>query len=142
MKKMLGALMIAALGSVSAASLALAQETLIVDTVFQLKTADPARTFEPTGSLWLHAVYENLVTFSDGDTTTVKPGLADLPVISDDAKTFTFTLRDGATFSDGSPVTVDDVVFSLNRAINVKGNAAYILAGLTIAPGADRASRG
>lgn len=51
MKKMLGALMIAALGSVSAASLALAQETLIVDTVFQLKTADPARTFEPTGSL-------------------------------------------------------------------------------------------
>lgn len=137
MKKMLGALMIAALGSVSAASLALAQETLIVDTVFQLKTADPARTFEPTGSLWLHAVYENLVTFSDGDTTTVKPGLADLPVISDDAKTFTFTLRDGATFSDGSPVTVDDVVFSLNRAINVKGNAAYILAGLTIAPGAE-----
>jgi hypothetical protein len=69
MKKILGALMVAALGSVSAATLVQAQETLIVDTVFQLKTADPARSFEPTASLWLHAVYENLLTFADGDTT-------------------------------------------------------------------------
>ncbi len=137
MKKILGALMVAALGSVSAATLVQAQETLIVDTVFQLKTADPARSFEPTASLWLHAVYENLLTFADGDTTQVKPGLAELPVISEDAKTFTFTLREGATFSDGSPVTVDDVLFSLNRAMNVKGNAAYILAGLTFAAGSE-----
>jgi len=135
MKKMLAALTLAALGSVSAATLATAQETLIVDTVFQLKTGDPARTFEPTGSLWLHAVYENLVTFSDGDTSAVKPGLADLPTISEDAKTFTFKLRDGAAFSDGSPVTVDDVIFSLTRAQNVKGNAAYILAGVSFAAG-------
>ncbi|WP_127754816.1 ABC transporter substrate-binding protein [Devosia sp. 1566] len=137
MKNILGATLIAALGSMSATSWAQAQETLIVDTVFQLKTADPARSFEPTAALWLHAVYENLVTFTDGDTTTVKPGLADAPVVSDDAKTFTFTLREGATFSDGSPVTIEDVVFSLNRAINVKGNAAYILAGLTIKAGSE-----
>ena len=137
MKKMLGAIMVAALGSVSAATLVQAQETLIVDTVFQLKTADPARSFEPTASLWLHAVYENLVTFADGDTTQIKPGLADLPTISEDAKTFTFTLREGATFSDGSPVTVDDVLFSLNRAMNVKGNAAYILNGITFAAGTE-----
>lgn len=137
MKNILGALLVAALGSVSAAALAQAQETLIVDTVFQLKTADPARSFEPTAALWLHAVYENLVTFSDGDTTAVKPGLAELPTISEDARTFTFKLRDGAKFSDGSPVTVDDVVFSLNRAINVKGNAAYILADITVAAGSE-----
>lgn len=137
MKNILGVLLVAALGSVSAASWAQAQETLIVDTVFQLKTADPARSFEPTAALWLHAVYENLVTFTDGDTTAVKPGLAELPVISEDAQTFTFKLREGAKFSDGSPVTVDDVVFSLNRAINVKGNAAYILAGLTVAAGSE-----
>ncbi len=137
MKNILGALLVAALGSVSAATWAQAQETLIVDTVFQLKTADPARSFEPTAALWLHAVYENLVTFSDGDTTAVKPGLAELPTISEDAKTFTFKLRDGAKFSDGSPVTVDDVLFSLNRAINVKGNAAYILAGLTVTAGSE-----
>ena len=131
------ALLATCLAGVSMTTLAQAQETLIVDTVFQLKTADPARAFEPTASLFMHAVYENLLTFTDGDTTAVKPGLADLPVISDDAKTFTFTLREGATFSDGSPVTVDDVLFSLNRAMNVKGNAAYILAGLTFTAGAE-----
>jgi peptide/nickel transport system substrate-binding protein len=135
--RFLAAITVAALSSVSAGTLAQAQETLIVDNVFQLKTGDPARSFEPTASLWLHGVYETLVTFADGDTTTIKPALAGLPVISEDAKTFTFTLRDGATFSDGSPVTVDDVLFSLNRAMNVKGSAAYILAGLTFAAGTE-----
>lgn len=135
MKNLLGALTVAALASVSVATLAQAQETLIVDTVFQLKTADPARSFEPTASLWLHAVYQNLLTFTDGDATQLKPGLADLPVVSDDAKTFTFKLREGITFSDGSPITVEDVLFSLNRALNVKGSAAFMLAGMSFAAG-------
>nr|WP_269129057.1 ABC transporter substrate-binding protein [Nonomuraea sp. K271] len=45
---------------------------------------------------------------------TVKPWLAekaDLP----DPKTMVLTLRQGATFHDGSPVTADDVVWSLKR---------------------------
>lgn len=118
------------------ASWAQAQETLIVDTVFQLKTADPARAFEPTASLVMHPVYQTLVTFTEGDATQLRPGLSELPVASADATTFTFTLRDGATFSDGSPVTRDDVLFSLNRALNVKGSASFIIRGLTFAAGA------
>ncbi|SFZ85645.1 peptide/nickel transport system substrate-binding protein [Devosia enhydra] len=128
-------LVAAALGSLCSVTWSQAQETLIVDTVFQLKTADPARAFEPTASLVLHPVYETLVTFTDGDATALKPGLADLPTASEDATTFTFTLREGATFSDGTPVTADDVLFSLNRAQNVKGSAAFMLAGMTFAKG-------
>ena len=117
------------------ASPALAQDTLIVDTVFQLKTADPARAFEPTASLVMHPVYQTLVTFAEGDATTLRPGLSELPVPSEDVTSFTFTLRDGATFSDGSPVTRDDVLFSLNRALNVKGSASFIIRGLTFEAG-------
>lgn len=137
MKNILRALVVAALSNVSVAAMVQAQEALIVDTVFQLKTADPARSFEPTASLFLHAVYQNLLTFEDGDASQIKPGLAELPEVSDDAKTFTFKLRDGITFSDGSPITVDDVLFSLNRAMNVKGSAAFMLAGMTFAAGSE-----
>jgi len=125
----------AAIGSAMALGPAQAQQTLIVDTVFQLKTADPARAFEPTASMVMHPVYQTLVTFSEGDATTVRPGLAMLPEVSEDATVFTFTLREGTTFSDGSPVTVDDVLFSLNRARNVRGTASFIIAGLTFEAG-------
>jgi peptide/nickel transport system substrate-binding protein len=128
--------LVAAVTAAFSASWAQAQETLIVDTVFQLKTADPARAFEPTASMVMHPVYQTLVTFTDGDATQLRPGLSDLPVASDDVTSFTFTLRDGATFSDGSPVTRDDVLFSLNRALNVRGTASFIIRSLTFEAGA------
>ena len=111
------------------------EDALIVDTAFQLKTADPARAYEPTASLFMNAVYETLVTYEDGDLTTLKPGIASLPEISEDGTTFTFTLNPNATFSDGSPVTVEDVVFSLRRMQNVKGPASRFIEGATIEAG-------
>ncbi|WP_226782840.1 ABC transporter substrate-binding protein [Oceaniglobus trochenteri] len=118
-----------------AAAPAAAQDTLVVDANFQLKTADPARAFEPTASLVLHPVYETLVTFEGSDVTQVVPLLANVPEISQDVKTFTFTLNDGATFSDGSPVEVSDVVFSLERARDLKGSPSYLMRGVSVAAG-------
>src|SRR5215813_9438391 len=46
--------------------------------------------------------------------TELKPGLAESWDVSPDGLTYTFKLR-SAKFSDGSPVTIDDVVFSLNK---------------------------
>ncbi len=138
--RLLSLAMAAALGStaLTAVSPALAADaaTLVVDTAFQLKTADPAREFEPTANLVLHPVYETLVTFAGSDLTKVVPSLASLPAIAPDAKTFTFTLNPAAKFSDGSPVTADDVIFSFNRVKNVKGSPAFLLDGVTIAKGA------
>lgn len=108
---------------------------LVVDTNFQLKTADPARQFEPTASLVLHPVYETLVTFEGSDLTEVTPSLAGLPEISDDARTFTFMLDPAATFSDGSPVEVKDVIWTLNRVRDLKGSPSFLMAGVTVAAG-------
>ncbi|GHA35667.1 ABC transporter substrate-binding protein [Devosia pacifica] len=52
------------------------------------------------------------------ETGAVVPRLASDWSHSDDLKTWTFTLRDGATFHDGSPVTVDDVLFTYETAMN------------------------
>lgn len=136
-RRMLRALPLALAAAMASAG-ALAQDaaTLVVDTAFQLKTADPAREFEPTANLVLHPVYETLITFKGSDLTRLEPSLASVPVVSPDAKTFTFTLNPAARFSDGSPVTVDDVIFSFNRVKNVKGSPSFLLDGVTVAKGA------
>ncbi|MFB7470707.1 ABC transporter substrate-binding protein [Kitasatospora sp. NPDC056184] len=53
-----------------------------------------------------------------GDRTNTAPRLAASWKPSDDLKTWRFTLADGATFHDGTPVTADDVVWSLKRLRN------------------------
>ncbi len=121
---MTGALMASAIGFAGPAA---ADEQLVVDTVFQLKTADPARAFEPTASLFMHPVYETLVTFDGGDVTELVPGLAGLPTVNEDATVFEFQLNPDARFADGTPVTADDVVFSLTRLQTVKGTASFMI---------------
>lgn len=105
--------------------------TIVIDKAFDLKTADPGRMYEPTGQLIDKALYETLLDFDGSDVSNPVPGLATLEA-SEDAKTFTFTLEEGRTFSDGSPVTADDVVFSLERVIGMKGNPSFLLAGVTV----------
>ncbi len=47
---------------------------------------------------------------------TLVPVLAESYAVSPDGKTYTFTLRKNAKFSDGTPVTADDVVFTVKKA--------------------------
>ncbi|WP_244521409.1 ABC transporter substrate-binding protein [Bauldia litoralis] len=49
------------------------------------------------------------------EATGIEPDLAESWRISDDGKTYTFSLREGLTFSDGSPLKASDVKFSLER---------------------------
>src|SRR6056297_94710 len=59
-------------------------------------------------------VFEGLTRFmSDG---SVVPGLADSWEISGDGTVYTFTLREGVTFHDGTAMDAEDVKFSLDRA--------------------------
>lgn len=65
-------------------------------------------------------VFEGLTRFmSDG---SVVPGLAESWEISDDGLTYTFKLREGVTFHDGTAMDAEDVKFSLDR-INAEDSA-------------------
>ncbi len=59
-------------------------------------------------------VFEGLTRF--GPDGSVNPGLAESWQISADGTTYTFTLRGGVTFHDGTTLTAEDVVFTLDRA--------------------------
>jgi peptide/nickel transport system substrate-binding protein len=87
---------------------------------------DPARGYTQTSGFVIRATYETLVTFPDGDASAILPKLASEWAISEDGLSYTFTLREGATFASGNPVTAADVVFSVKRLQNVKGNPAFL----------------
>ncbi len=58
-------------------------------------------------------IYEGMIT-SNGLTGELEPGLAEKWDISEDNKRIVFTLREGLKWSDGQPLTTDDVVFTYN----------------------------
>lgn len=61
------------------------------------------------------------------DQTTFKPDLASGYKVSKDGKTVTFTLKSGLKWSDGQPLTADDVVWSVNEVLRVaQANANYV----------------
>lgn len=109
-----------------------ASGTLVIDTAFSIETADPGHTYDPTGNMLAKALYETLVDFQGSDVSTPVPGLATWNA-NDAATEFTFTLEDGRVFSDGSPITADDVVFSLQRIQSMEeAKPNFLLAGVTI----------
>lgn len=112
-------------------------DTLVWAKSFDVESLDPARLQEVTGSIVTSVLYDRLMTF-EGDSPTPTPMLAESYEASDDQKTFTFTLRDDATFADGSPVTADDVVFSFNRLRNIQAGPSYLAAGIKRVSAPDR----
>ena len=105
--------------------------TLTVANSFVVKSLDPAQVYEATGAMAVHAMYDTLVTFEGSDVSEPKPLLAESWESNADATEFTFTLRDGVTFSDGSELTAEDVVFSLNRLVNLKGSPSVTVQGFS-----------
>ncbi|KTS04549.1 ABC transporter substrate-binding protein [Microbacterium testaceum] len=61
-------------------------------------------------------VYQGLVTRNGDENNAIVPALATEWNVSPDGLTYTFTLRQGVTFHDGSALTADDVVTSLQTA--------------------------
>lgn len=70
----------------------------------------PIRATDNTYPL-LYLIYDPLVTLAE-DERTIQPGLAKEWAVSDDARTFTFTLNEGVKWQDGEPFTAKDVIFT------------------------------
>lgn len=60
------------------------------------------------------ALYDSLLEVNPQDGS-LTPGLAERWLVSEDAKTIVFILREGVKWHDGTPLTPDDVVFTLKR---------------------------
>lgn len=102
------------------------EKVLVIGHAEATDSLDPARGYNQTTSIIHQAVYESLVTFPADSAAEILPSLATDWTISEDGLTYTFNLNPAAIFSNGDPVTADDVVFSFNRMINVQGQPSSL----------------
>lgn len=79
-------------------------------------TLDPALVGDSTSAFIVFQLFSGLVRLDN--ELEVQPDLAETWEISDDGRTYTFTLRNDARFADGTPITSEDVRYSLERASN------------------------
>ncbi|MDO3410328.1 nickel ABC transporter substrate-binding protein [Saccharibacillus sp. CPCC 101409] len=74
------------------------------------------------GSMDVHAmIYDGLVRY--GEKGKIEPSLAESWDISEDGQTYTFHLRQGVQFSDGSDFDAESVIFSFERWIHDPSNS-------------------
>ncbi len=92
-----------------------------------LITVDPGMSYEYAGSLVTNNLYETLVKFEGEDLSTLKPSIALRWTTTDSGESWKvrFTLRN-QKFASGNPVTADDVVYSFDRAIAMKGPGSFL----------------
>jgi peptide/nickel transport system substrate-binding protein len=93
----------------------------------EVVSLDPAVATESQSGLPIRNVYSRLIDLSY-DGSELSPDLAESWDVSDDGLVYTFHLRDGVTFQDGTPLTAEDVVFSFDRMLSIgEGNSSTFL---------------
>ena len=93
--------------------------TAVYSNIAQTATLDPAIAYSSDGFVFVRNVYEGLVEYKPG-TMDLQPALATSWKSSSDGLTFTFTIRSGVVFHDGTKLDAAAVVQGLKRvqAIN------------------------
>lgn len=88
---------------------------------------DPDSYYEAEGLAITTAVYEGLLTYGN-DSPKIVPALATSWEVSDGARTFTFKLRKGVKFSDGTAFDSSAAKASFQRRIDLNAGPSYMLA--------------
>ncbi len=88
---------------------------------------DPQESFEFTPNEVTGNIYEKLIVPDTKDPTKIRPALAEKWETSADGLTTTFHLVAGRKFASGNPVTAEDVVFTLSRAVILNKAPGFII---------------
>ncbi|MEQ8896057.1 MAG: ABC transporter substrate-binding protein [Roseovarius sp.] len=92
-------------------------DVLIVGQIAEPKSLDPAAVTAVNDFRILVNLYEGLTRYKDG-TLQPEPALATDWEISEDGTVYTFTLREGVTFHDGTPFNAEAVKFNFDRMLD------------------------
>jgi len=104
-----------------------ADQTLSFPMVNEFADLDPGHMSAAQDVDAFRNVYSGLYKFDD-NLNEIPDIATGAPKISDDQKTYTFTMRKDVKFSNGDPVKADDFIFSWNRAARMQGDYASVFA--------------
>ncbi len=104
------------------------KDTLVLAAAFDdIISLDPAEAFEiSTGEVTGNS-YERLLGFDPANPAKLLGDLAQRWQVSPDGKTYSFDLKPGRRFASGNPLTAEEMVFSLQRAVLLDKTPAFIL---------------
>ena len=96
---------------------------------------DPHSAYDPGSGFVMAAVYESLVRQQPGAGAQIEPWLAESWTHNDDFSSWTFRLRDGVTFQDGSPLTAEAARASFARQLALQRAPSQVLGRFLTEPG-------
>ena len=100
-------------------------KTIVIAGQSDLVTLDPGNMYEPYGNMVSYAAYDMLYRVKSGTMGTPEPSVATSYEVDDTGTIYTFHLRDDVVFASGNPLTANDVVWSVNRVLNMPESNAY-----------------
>ncbi len=105
---------------------AMAKETLVYGTTEKVIDMDPANAYDFHTWEIFYNIYAGLYDYAVGKTDLI-PGLAESHDVSADGKEYTFKLRKGLKFTDGTPFDANAVKWSIDRVIALAGDPSWLV---------------
>jgi peptide/nickel transport system substrate-binding protein len=93
----------------------------------EISSLDPAEAFERASTEISRNIYNTLLVYDAADPSVLKGHAAESWTSSPDARRYVFKLRRGMKFHSGRPVTANDFVYSLTRAVTLNRAPTFIL---------------
>ena len=104
------------------------RDTLVIAWAFDdIITMDPSEAFEISAGEVMGNSYDRLIRFDVNDPSKLVADVAKSWSVSADGRTYSFELKPGLKFASGNPMSAEDVVFSLQRAVLLDKTPAFIL---------------
>jgi peptide/nickel transport system substrate-binding protein len=103
-----------------------AKTTLVYGTTEKVTDMDPCNAYDFHTWEIFYNIYEGLMSYPPGKTNLV-PGLAESYSVSDDGIVYTFKLRKGVKFSDGTPFNAHAVKWSIDRVMRLEGDPSWLV---------------
>jgi peptide/nickel transport system substrate-binding protein len=106
------------------------EEPLIIGTTDSWESFDSAWVYSFHDWELTHQCADGLLNSIPGTAGEVAPALAESYTVSDDGATYTFKLREGVVFPDGSPFNADAVIYTFDRIPKIaevtSGDASFL----------------
>lgn len=116
------------------------EKQLVVQVGPDPETIDPALNRTSDGANIILHTFEGLLTYDENEELV--PGCAELPNISEDGLTWTFRIKEGLKWSDGSDLNARDFVYSWKRVCDPEVGSPYAYTVLGMVKGYEEAIKG
>ncbi len=101
-------------------------ETLVYATTDKISDMDPSNAYDFHTWELFRNISRGLLAYKPGTTETI-PGLAKSYSVNEAGDVYTFELREGINFSDGTPFTAEAVKWSIDRVMRIGGDPSWLV---------------